>query len=143
MVQELSPVIAAQVDYCHGQIALLGRMARRLPDDRSMPAELPMAYGDWVADEEIGYFAVFTVQQYEMHRLERLRKGKGPYFCRGCEEPQPGWTALSCWECAWPKKLRARAIECGRRWHETHEGYIYPGPPLYADLVKTRTAVAS
>lgn len=139
----MDPVIEAQADHSYAQMALMGRMAQRLPDTHAMPAEVPMSYDDWVSDDRIGYFAVFVVQQHEQAKYVRLLRGEGPFYCKGCEEPQAGWVALPCWECAWPKKLRARAIECGRRWHETREGYIYPGPPLYADLVKPRAAVAS
>ena len=119
MVQELSPVIAAQVDDIYAQNELRGRLMRTLIDTHPLPEEMPLSYDDWVSDERLAYFAVFTVYLYECKRYAFLLHGKGPFFCRACEEPQEGWAVLPCWECAWGKKIRPMAIECATRWHET------------------------
>ena len=110
---------AAQAHYVYDQNELRARLMRGMVDDQPMPVDVPKIYDDWISDDRLAYFAVFAVFQYELKRYGLLIKGKGPFFCRGCEVPQPGWAALDCWECAWPKKIRAAAIECGQRWRDT------------------------
>ena len=95
----------------------------------------PEPYDEW--DNDLRYFAVFAIYLDECKREGFLNAGKGPYYCGKCEEKQKGWTRMICWECAWPAFLREKAIEMARRWDETRPGYVYSGPPLYTDLVKT------
>ena len=113
---------AAQVADLFQQNELRGRLMRTLIDTHPLPEDMPLAYDDWVLDERLAYFAVFAVYIAECKRYALLLKGKGPFFCRRCEEAQPGWTALPCWECAWETKIRPKAMECATRWHETKEG---------------------
>ena len=76
----------------------------------------PEAYDEW--DNELRYFALLAVYQRECLREGLLRAGRGPFYCPACEETQPGWRRLKCWECGWPE-TRNHAIEMAQQWART------------------------
>lgn len=128
--KEMDEARQAQSAYAWEQNELRDRQLRRQADLGPLPEEFPQEYDDWQSCSPLTFFGLFAVYTYENKREGRLRRGDGPFYCPRCEEPQEDWQKLRCWECAWPTKIRAYAIELAQGWHETRAAYQDTGIPV-------------
>ena len=134
MVNNRDAARAAQLEAVWEQNEVRAREMEQCETGAAKRKPYPEEYADW--DMGLRYFALLAVYLDECKREGFLHAGKGPYYCGKCEEKQPGWTRMICWECAWPAFLRERAIEMAENWERQTMPRDKTLDGAYSDLVK-------